>query len=108
MSCKGCAGWQEQQGLCSCVKAARDGGDQEPWGPFVPILPLISLPPCFKKRISVFTARKMEQNSSLRAPSSLSHPWEPFPPFLLNGVERSKVPGSPQNLAVGHAVCRQR
>lgn len=30
MSCKGRAGWQEQRGLCSRVKAARDGGDQEP------------------------------------------------------------------------------
>lgn len=105
MSCKGQAGWQEQQGLCSCVKAARDGGDQEPWGPFVQILPLSPSLPCLEKKISVFTARKMEQNSSLRALSSLPHPWEPF---LLNGVERSKVPRSPQSLALGHAVCGQR
>ena len=56
----------------------------------------------------MFTARKMEQNSSLRALSSLPHPWEPFPPSLLNEVERSKVPRSPRSLALGHAVCRQR
>lgn len=50
MSCKGQAGWQEQQGLCSCAKAARDGGDQEPWGPFVQILPLSPFPPASRKR----------------------------------------------------------
>lgn len=108
MSCKGRVSWQEQRGLCSHVKAARDGGDQEPWGPFVQILLHISLPPCLEKRISVFTARRMEQNSSLRALSSLPHPWEPFSPSLLDGAERSKMPGSPQSLALGHAVCRQR
>lgn len=107
MSCKGRVSWQEQRGLCSHVKAVRDGGDQEPWGPFVQILPLISLPPHLKKRISVFTARKMEQNSSLRALSSFPHPWEPFPPSLFDGAERSKVPRSPQSLAFGHALHRQ-
>lgn len=107
MPCKGRVSWQEQRGLCSRVKAARDGGDQEQWGPFVQILPLISLPPCLEKRISVFTARKMEQNSSLRALSSSPHPCEPFPPSLLDGVERSKVPRSLQSLALGHALRRQ-
>lgn len=105
MSCKGRASWQEQRGLCSCVKAARDGGDQEPWGPFCPN-PATYLPsPLPEKRISLFTARKMEQNSFLRTFYSLPHP---FPPSLLDGVERSKVPRPPQSLALGHAVGRQR
>lgn len=53
VSCKDQTGWQEQQGLCSHVKAARDGGDQESWGPFVQILPLISLPPSSEKKLCV-------------------------------------------------------
>lgn len=95
MSCKGWTSWQEQQSFCSRAKAARDGKKQEPWGPFVQILPFISLSLHLEKRISVFTASKMEQNSSWRALSSIPHPWEPFPPSLLHGVEMSKVPVSP-------------
>lgn len=64
--------------------------------------------PSLERRISVFTTSKMEQNSSLRAFSSLPHPWERFPPSLPSGGERSKVPRSLQSLALGHTARRQR
>lgn len=78
MSCKGWESWQEQQNLCSRVKAARDRENQELWGPFIQILPFISLssPP---------PPREKGSQCLLPARWSKTAPGEPFPAFFTPG-----------------------
>lgn len=75
MSCKGRASWQEQQGLCSRVKAARDGGDQEPWGPFRPNpATYLPSPPAREKDLTIYCQEdgaKQLLESTLQLASSL-------------------------------------